>query len=173
MKKNSALLALCVGISPVNGEFPAQRPVARSPYVFFHLCLNKRLSKQSQGWWFETPSRSLWRHSNIKQISRYPESGLRHYAGGYRFPGILRHHAMNIHNAEGVRVVKQTGFERVWDFWNPLVSWLSRGSSSHIDDHNDAMIRNALGIMIQHYLSFVSGIHRWVPLNSPHKESTM
>ena len=24
--------------------------------------LNKRLSKQSRGWWFETPSRSLWRH---------------------------------------------------------------------------------------------------------------
>ena len=26
--------------------------------------LNKRLSKQSRGWWFETPSCSLWRHSN-------------------------------------------------------------------------------------------------------------
>ena len=32
--------------------------------VFFHLCLNKRLSKQSWGWWFETPSCSLWRHCN-------------------------------------------------------------------------------------------------------------
>ena len=31
---------------------------------FFHLCLNKRLSKQSRGWWFETPTRSLWRHRN-------------------------------------------------------------------------------------------------------------
>ena len=34
--------------------------------VFFDLRLNKRLSKQSVGWWFgwwfETPSRSLWRH---------------------------------------------------------------------------------------------------------------
>ena len=28
----------------------------------FDLCLNKRLSKQSWGWWFETPSRPLWRH---------------------------------------------------------------------------------------------------------------
>ena len=26
--------------------------------------LNKRLSKQSRGWWFQTPSRPLWRHSN-------------------------------------------------------------------------------------------------------------
>ena len=26
--------------------------------------LNKRLSKQSWDWWFETPTRSLWRHRN-------------------------------------------------------------------------------------------------------------
>ena len=29
---------------------------------FYHLCLNKRLNKQSWGWCFETPSCSLWRH---------------------------------------------------------------------------------------------------------------
>ena len=62
METFSALLALCVGNSPVTGEFPAQRPVTRSFDVFFYLCLNKRLSKQSWGWWFETPSRLLWRH---------------------------------------------------------------------------------------------------------------
>ena len=60
----SALLALCAGNSPVTGEFPSQRPVTRSFDVFFGLCLNKRLSKQSWGWWFKTPSRSLWRHCN-------------------------------------------------------------------------------------------------------------
>ena len=43
---------------------PAQRPVTRSFDVFFDLCLNKRLSKQSLGWWLETPSRSSWRHNN-------------------------------------------------------------------------------------------------------------
>ena len=37
------------------GEFPAQRPVTRSFDVFFDLHLNKWLSKQSWGWWFETP----------------------------------------------------------------------------------------------------------------------
>ena len=31
----SALLALCVGNSPVNGEFPSQKPVTRSFDVFF------------------------------------------------------------------------------------------------------------------------------------------
>ena len=57
-------LAICAGNSPVTGEFPSQRPVTRSFGVFFGLRLNKRLSKQSRGWWFETPSRSLWCHSN-------------------------------------------------------------------------------------------------------------
>ena len=53
--QSSALLALCAGNSPVTCEFPAQRPVTRSFDVFFDLRLNKRLSKQSWGWWFETP----------------------------------------------------------------------------------------------------------------------
>ena len=60
----SALLAICAGNSPVPGEFPTQRPVTRSFDVFFDLRLNKRLSKQSWGWWFETLSRPLWRHRN-------------------------------------------------------------------------------------------------------------
>ena len=59
-----ALLAICAGNSPVTGEFPAQRPVTRSLDVFFDLRLNEPLSKQSWGWWFETPSRLLWRHIN-------------------------------------------------------------------------------------------------------------
>ena len=47
------------------GEFPAQRPVTWSFDVFFDLRLNKRLSKQPWGWWFETPSWSLWRQCNV------------------------------------------------------------------------------------------------------------
>ena len=64
METFSALLAICAGNSPVPGEFPAQRPVTRSFDVFFDLRLNKRLSKQSCGRWFETLSRRLWRHCN-------------------------------------------------------------------------------------------------------------
>ena len=64
MEVVSALLALCAGNSPVSDEFPGQRPVTRSFDVFFDLRLNKRLSKQSRGRWFETPSRSLLRHCN-------------------------------------------------------------------------------------------------------------
>ena len=32
---------------------------------FSLICLNKRLSKQSWGWWFETLSCPLWRHCNV------------------------------------------------------------------------------------------------------------
>ena len=64
MKTFSTLLALCAGNSPVTGEFPSQRPATRSFDVFFDLRLNKPLSEQSWGCWFEMPSRSLWLHCN-------------------------------------------------------------------------------------------------------------
>ena len=64
METFSALLALCVGNSPVTGEFPTRRPVTQSFDVFFDLRVNKRLSKQSWGWWFEMPSHPLWHHCN-------------------------------------------------------------------------------------------------------------
>ena len=64
METFSALLALCAGNSPVTGELPSQRPVTRSFDASFDLHMNKQSSKQSRGWWFETPSRPLWRHRN-------------------------------------------------------------------------------------------------------------
>ena len=48
--------------SPVNSLHRGQWRAALR--VFFDLRLNKRLSKQSWGWWFETPSRPLWCHCN-------------------------------------------------------------------------------------------------------------
>ena len=68
MEAFSTFLAICQGNSPVPGEFPAQRPVTRSFGVFFDLRLNKRSSKQSWGWWIETPSRPFWRHYNEANI---------------------------------------------------------------------------------------------------------
>ena len=64
METFSALLAICGRNSPVTDEFPAQRPVTRIFDVFFDLRLYEWLSKHSWGWWFKTPSRSLWRHRN-------------------------------------------------------------------------------------------------------------
>ena len=72
METFSALLAICAGNSPVNGEFPTKRTGTQIFDVFFDLRPNKRLSKQLWGWWFETPLRSFWRHLNDSQ----------HYADG-------------------------------------------------------------------------------------------
>ena len=66
MKTFPALLAICVGNSPVPGEFPTQRPVTRNFDVFFDLRLNKRLRKQSWGWWFGMSLHPLWSHCNEK-----------------------------------------------------------------------------------------------------------
>ena len=52
-------------------EFTGRRWIPRRKasdaelWCFFYLRPNKRLSKRSWGWWFETPSRSLWRHCNV------------------------------------------------------------------------------------------------------------
>ena len=40
--------------------------------IFFDLRLNKRLSKQSWGWWFETLSYSLRRHCNVTLACHKP-----------------------------------------------------------------------------------------------------
>ena len=65
----SALLAFCAGNSPVTAELPTQRPVTRSFDVFFHMRLNRQLSKQWRRWWFDTPPRSLWRQCNKKNLA--------------------------------------------------------------------------------------------------------
>ena len=75
--------------SPVPGEFPAQRPVTRSFDVLFDLPLNKRLSKQPWGWWFETPAWSLWRHRNgAHNVTLSSECGIvwyiLHVEGSYK-----------------------------------------------------------------------------------------
>ena len=79
MEAFSGLLSICAGNSPVTGEFPIQRPVTRSFDVFGHLRVNKHLSKQSWGWWFETLSRPLLRHCNV----------ISHRMSPVRFPKLL------------------------------------------------------------------------------------
>ena len=65
METFSELLALCAGKSPHKGRW-------RGALMFFSaLCLNKRLSKQSWGWWIETPSHPSWRHSNSYRYVQY------------------------------------------------------------------------------------------------------
>ena len=62
METFTALLALCAGNSPVTGKFPSQVPVTRSFDVFLGPHLSGRLNTHSGRQWFQTASRSLWRH---------------------------------------------------------------------------------------------------------------
>ena len=70
METFSVLLAICVGNSPVPGELTGPRWIPRTKasaaelWCFVWSTPEWRLSKQSWGWWFETPSRILWCHSN-------------------------------------------------------------------------------------------------------------
>ena len=60
---------------PLCGEFTGDRwiPITKASdaelWCFFDLRLNKRMSKQSWGWWLETSRRSLWRHCNGIDLS--------------------------------------------------------------------------------------------------------
>ena len=62
----------------------------------FYLRMNKPMSKQSWGWWFETPSRSLWRHCNGDALQcMCTERGVQHCleminAGDHRTGGSIR-----------------------------------------------------------------------------------
>ena len=66
LKTFPALLALCEKEFSVDRWIPSQRPVRLCFDVFFDLRLNQRLNKQSRRWWFETSSRSSWRHCNVE-----------------------------------------------------------------------------------------------------------
>ena len=65
METFSASLALCEVNPPVTGGIALTKASNTELWCFLYLRLNKRLSKQSRRWWFETPSRPLWRHCNI------------------------------------------------------------------------------------------------------------
>ena len=92
MESFSALLALCVERSPVTGRFPLQRPVTRGLDIFFDLCQNKLSNKQPGRWWFETPSRPLWRHCDEALV--YVCKSIDIYVCAYVWRYILLHSSL-------------------------------------------------------------------------------
>ena len=102
METFSALLAICEGNSPVPGEFPTQRPVTRSFDVFFDLRLNKRMSKQSWGWWFETLPSPFWRQNNgypaTERRSRRATLLVRHFVAGAQRDARVLHCKNPVHS---------------------------------------------------------------------------
>ena len=155
----SALLAICAGNSPVPGEFPTQRPVTQSFDVFFDLRLNKRLSKQPWGWWFETLSCPLWRHCNafrtsVQSLTHWSriidiDNSWNHRRGAY---SSTYHDCMLLNTPNSHRTVKhrrRCWLKRVIKLISPMLF------------HDDV-------IKWKHfprYWPFVRGIHRsrWIP----------
>ena len=89
---------ICCVTGPLCGKFTGHRWIPRTkasdaelwcfllsaPDVFFYLRLNKRLSKQLWGWWFETPSHSLLRHRNEIKLPYNNSTWNRHVEILYR-----------------------------------------------------------------------------------------
>ena len=153
-------MALCAVISPVTGEFSARRPVTRSFDVFFDLRLNKRLSKQSWGWWFETPSRSLWRHCNdyrksyCKAINLVANPGANHSHDFMRHPDLIyqpNQRCIFLHYSDVIMGAKASQLTTLTIIYSIVYS--GEDQRKHQSSAS---------------LAFVRGIHRW-PVNSPHK----
>ena len=151
--------------------------VTRSFGVFFELCLNKRLGKQSWGWWFETLSRPLWRNCKTTNV---------HVSDCWQF------------NATGIErcvVILFLGWKNMVFFRSDsfYLKYMAISFVSAIHDtfnrHYNDVIMSVMASQItsltivyptvysgadqrKHQssasLSFVRGIHRW-PVNSPHK----
>ena len=127
------------------GEFPAQRPVTRSFDVFFDLRPNKRLSKQPWGWWFETPSWSLWRHCN--ESLKYVVS-----------PGVLV--VMWYNYALGDVIIHYN--DLIMSMIASQITSLTIVYSTVYSGADQRQHQSSVS------LAFVRGIHRG-PVNSPHK----
>ena len=109
------------------GEFNGPRWIPRTKAsdaefdVFFDLRLNKRLSKQSWGWWFETLSHPSWLHRNVHLV-KAPS------------PGTLSvwHHDKNHHDA----LMRHQGeaWQCLWTFELKVLLWFC--STQLVDLHH-------------------------------------
>ena len=85
------------------GKFTGPRWISRKKASDADLRLNKRLSKQPWGWWFETPAWSLWRHRNESKIKRLEKCDVQIHAAVI-WPHFKSH----------IRLLFFLSFERYW-----------------------------------------------------------
>ena len=167
MEAFSALLAICAGNSPVPGEFPTQRPVTRSFDVYFYLRPNKRLSKQSWGWWFATQSRPLWRHRNVlRGINPHHKQSLM-----WNWMSLLwRHHVFacfrrSITRTIAYRFIVNQILHCCDAIMGAMTSQIISLTIVYSTFHSGADQRK---YQSSASLAFVREIHQW-PVNSPYK----
>ena len=133
------------------GEFPAQRPVTRSFDVFFHLRLNKRLSKQPWGWWFETAGWSLWRHRNGNHKLRIDKQIVR---SSHWYISIILNSlnlATGLDSVFHDDVIKWKHFPRHW----PFVRGIHRSpvNSPHKGQWREALMLSLICVWIKSYVN--------------------
>ena len=145
METFTALLALCEGNPPVTSGLPSQGPVMQSSNVFYVL-LNKRLSKQSRCWWFETPWHSFWRHN----------SGLNRHADNTYFSNTL----IISDGSVTTDICIHYGDVIMGEIASQVTS-LTIVYSNFYSDADQRKHQSSAS------LAFVCGINRW-PVNSPH-----
>ena len=116
----------------------AQRAVTRSFGVLFDLNLNKRLSKQSWGWWFETPSITsltfVTVHPGADQRKHQSSASLAFVRGIHRWPVNFPHKWLvtrKMFPFDGVIMANgcgEPGMQRdgtgCWKYCN-LIGWMS------------------------------------------------
>ena len=141
---------------PLWGEFTGDRwiPHTKSSdaelWFFFDLRLNKRLSKQFLRWWFDKPSRSLWRQCNVwNLLTCISSSGLNAWNKMAGHGSVLISSAFHYNNVKKSAMASQvTGFSSVY-------STVCSGPDQRKHQCSPS-------------LAFVGGIHRW-PVNYQHK----
>ena len=155
------------------GEFTGDR----SFDVFFDLRLNKRLSKQSGGWWIETPSHPLWRYIMSYSIDVHwrRETRSQNYWIASKLTG-----AWTMVPLRGL-----SNFRATWQIphttWNICVEWSHWHYNDVILCSMASQITSLTNVYSNFYsgadqrknqssasLAFVWGKHRW-PVISPHK----
>ena len=152
----AALLYICADNSPVTSEFPSKRPVAWRFDVFFDLRLNTRLSKQPWGWWFDKPSRPLWRHCNDYFPYSDPDVGLADLSKNTQIPSYSGIHSWYLGSEQNNKIL-QTAFPQKlsWDkmlvvwysfYWIKWPSWRLELSANRVFVHTDQPVtsRSAL-----------------------------
>ena len=149
------------------GKFPTQRPVTRSFAIFFDLRLNKRLSKQSWSWWFETLLFPLWRQCNwlLYYTGRFYTHSLELCTD---FPSM---DYCNSNTNVALEKTEDGSILYIWKFIT-VTSWWARlrlkSPAYQLFTQPFVQAQTEENIISAASLAFVRGIHRWT-VNSPQK----
>ena len=122
METFSALLAILCGEFTGARWIPHTKASDAELWCYFDLRPNKRLGKQSRGWWFETLSPPLWRHRNVSSKVSIQQ--------------FMHHRIDQIHNSHNALVFISRNTQLwIWNIcsdvmyfgiWDACIAWFMR-----------------------------------------------